>query len=152
EHVLLVTMPHLVTDAWSMGIFFRELPAIYEALRRGEAPSLPALPIQAADYALWQRRWLQGEVLAAQPRFWREYLAGAPPVLALPTDRPRPPVQTFRGKRLPMALPPAVARGLRPFNERRGVTSFMTLLAVLAVLLQRWSGLDDIVVGSPVVT
>ncbi|HVR99896.1 MAG TPA: amino acid adenylation domain-containing protein, partial [Thermoanaerobaculia bacterium] len=152
EHILLVTMPHLVTDAWSMGIFFRELPAIYEAFRRGETPSLPELPIQVADYALWQRNWLQGEVLEAQLRFWREYLQDAPPVLALPTDRPRPPVQTFSGKRLPMALPPEVIRGLRPFNERRGVTSFMTLLAMLDVLLQRWSGLDDIVVGSPVVT
>ncbi len=152
EHVLLVTMPHLVTDAWSMGIFFRELPAIYEAFRRGETPPLPELPIQVADYALWQRGWLQGEVLEAQLRFWREYLADAPPVVALPTDRPRPPVQTFHGKRLPMTLPPPVVRGLRPFNDRRGVTGVMTLLAVLDVLLQRWSGLDDIIVGSPVVT
>ncbi len=152
EHVLLVTMPHLVTDAWSMGILFRELPAVYEAFRRGEAPRLPELPVQVADYALWQRGWLQGEVLEEQLRFWREYLRDAPPVLALPTDRPRPPVQTFDGKRLPMALPPEVLRVLRPFNERRGVTSFMTLLAILDVLLQRWSGLDDIVVGSPVVT
>ena len=145
-------MPHLVTDAWSMAIFFRELPAIYEAFRRGEAPRLPELPIQVADYALWQRAWLQGEVLEEQLRFWREYLRDAPPVLDLSTDRPRPPVQTFNGKRLPMALPPEVSRGLRPFNDRRGVTSFMTLLAILDVLLQRWSGLDDIVVGSPVVT
>ena len=152
EHVLLVTMPHLVTDAWSMAVFFRELPAIYEACRRGEAPRLPELPIQVADYAMWQRVWLQGEVLEEQLRFWREYLRDAPPVLDLPTDRPRPPVQTFSGKRLPMALPPEVSRGLRPFNDRRGVTSFMTLLAILDVLLQRWSGLDDIVVGSPVVT
>ena len=152
EHALLVTMPHLITDAWSMGIFFRELPAIYEALRRGEAPALPKIPVQMADYAIWQRGWLQGEVLEEQLRFWREYLAGAPPVLALPTDHPRPPAQTFHGKRLPMALPPEVIRGLKPFNERHGVTSFMTLLAVFDVLLQRWSGLDDIVIGSPVVT
>ena len=152
EHALLVTMPHLITDAWSMGIFFRELPAIYEALRRGEAPKLPEIPVQMADYAIWQRGWLQGAVLEEQLRFWREYLAGAPPVLALPPDHPRPPSQTFQGKRLPMALPPAVVRGLKPFNERHGVTSFMTLLAVIDVLLQRWSGLDDIVIGSPVVT
>jgi amino acid adenylation domain-containing protein/non-ribosomal peptide synthase protein (TIGR01720 family) len=152
DYILLVTMPHLVTDAWSMGILFRELPAIYEAYRRGEAPRLPELPIQVADFALWQRGWLQGEVLEEQLRFWRDYLRDAPPVLALPTDRPRPAAQTFQGRRLPMALPPEVVRGLKPFNERRGVTSFMTLLAILDVLLQRWSGLDDIVVGSPVVT
>ncbi|HYN20847.1 MAG TPA: condensation domain-containing protein, partial [Thermoanaerobaculia bacterium] len=152
EHVLLVTMPHLITDAWSMGVFFRELPAIYEGFRKGRPVSLPPLPIQVADYALWQRAWLQGEVLEEQLRFWREYLCGAPPVLALPTDRPRPQAQTLFGKRLPMALPPEVIRGLKPFNERHGVTSFMTLLAVLDVLLQRWSGLDDVVVGSPVVT
>ncbi|HYG65160.1 MAG TPA: amino acid adenylation domain-containing protein [Thermoanaerobaculia bacterium] len=152
EHVLLVTMPHLVTDAWSMGIFFRELPAIYEAFRSSRKPDIPELPIQVADYALWQRGWLRGEVLEAQLRFWREYLDGAPPVLTLPTDRPRPPVQTFHGNRLPMALPPEVSRGLRPFNDRRGVTSFMTLLAILNVLLQRWSGLDDVLIGSPVVT
>ncbi|HWM91033.1 MAG TPA: amino acid adenylation domain-containing protein [Thermoanaerobaculia bacterium] len=152
EHALLVTMPHLITDAWSMGIFFRELPAIYEAFRRGETPKLPEIPVQMADYAIWQRGWLQGEVLEEQLRFWRDYLAGAPPVLALPTDHPRPPSQTFKGKRLPMALPPEVIRGLKAFNERHGVTSFMTFLAVLDVLLQRWSGLDDIVIGSPVVT
>jgi amino acid adenylation domain-containing protein/non-ribosomal peptide synthase protein (TIGR01720 family) len=152
EHALLVTMPHLITDAWSMGILFRELPAIYEAMRRGNTPALPEIPVQMADYAIWQRGWLQGEVLEEQLRFWREYLAGAPPVLALPTDHPRPPSQTFKGKRLPMALPPEVIRGLKPFNERHGVTSFMTLLAVFDVLLQRWSGLDDIVIGSPVVT
>ncbi|HVG10761.1 MAG TPA: amino acid adenylation domain-containing protein [Thermoanaerobaculia bacterium] len=152
EHALLVTMPHLITDAWSMGILFRELPAIYEAYRRGEAPTLPEIPVQMADYAIWQRGWLQGEVLEEQLGFWREYLAGAPPVLALPTDHPRPPSQTFKGKRLPMALPPEVIRGLKSFNERHGVTSFMTFLAVLDVLLQRWSGLDDIVIGSPVVT
>ncbi|HWN45028.1 MAG TPA: amino acid adenylation domain-containing protein, partial [Thermoanaerobaculia bacterium] len=152
EHALLVTMPHLITDAWSMGILFRELPAIYEAMRRGETPKLPEIPVQMADYAIWQRGWLQGEVLEEQLSFWREYLAGAPPVLALPTDHPRPPSQTFKGKRLPMALPPAVIRGLKSFNERHGVTSFMTFLAMLDVLLQRWSGLDDIVIGSPVVT
>ena len=152
EHALLVTMPHLITDAWSMGIFFRELPAIYEAMRRGQTPKLPEIPVQMADYAIWQRGWLQGEVLEEQLRFWRDYLAGAPPVLALPTDHPRPPSQTFKGKRLPMALPPAVVRGLKSFNERHGVTSFMTFLAILDVLLQRWSGLDDIVIGSPVVT
>ncbi len=152
EHVLLLTMPHLVTDAWSIGIFFRELPAIYEAMRRGEPSPLPELPIQMADYALWQRAWLQGEVLEDQLRFWRDYLKGAPPVLALPTDRPRPLAQTFHGKRMPMALPPEVIRGLKPFNERRGLTTFMTLLAILDVFLHRWSGLEDIVVGSPVVT
>jgi amino acid adenylation domain-containing protein/non-ribosomal peptide synthase protein (TIGR01720 family) len=152
EHVLLVTMPHLVTDAWSMGIFFRELPAIYEAFRRGRPSPLPELPVQMADYALWQRGRLQGEVLEEQLRFWRDYLRGAPPVLALPTDRPRPPAQTFNGKRLPMTLPPEVLRDLRPFNDRRGVTSFMTLLAMVDIFLQRWSGSDDILVGSPVVT
>jgi amino acid adenylation domain-containing protein/non-ribosomal peptide synthase protein (TIGR01720 family) len=152
EHALLVTMPHLITDAWSMGILFRELPAIYEAMRRGETPKLPEIPVQMADYAIWQRGWLQGEVLQEQLGFWREYLAGVPPVLALPTDHPRPPSQTFKGKRLPMDLPPEVIRGLKPFNERYGVTSYMTFLAVVDVLLKRWSGLDDIVIGSPVVT
>ncbi len=152
EHDLLVTMPHLVTDAWSMAIFFRELPALYEAFRERRPPRLPALPIQVADYALWEREWLAGERLERLLAFWKEMLAGAPPVLDLPTDRPRPPVQGVRGDRRALPISRAEVDALRALGDRSGVTLFMTLLAGLGILLERWSGQDDLLIGSPVVT
>jgi amino acid adenylation domain-containing protein/non-ribosomal peptide synthase protein (TIGR01720 family) len=152
EHVLLVTMPHLVTDAWSMAILFRELPALYDAFRERRAPRLPELPIQVADYALWEREWLDGEVLARLLAFWEEMLAGAPVVLDLPTDRPRPAVQSARGERRPLPMPRAQVEALHALGERAGVTLFMTLLAGLGVLLERWTGQGDVLIGSPVVT
>ncbi|MEA2694508.1 MAG: hypothetical protein QOJ16_3895, partial [Acidobacteriota bacterium] len=144
EHLVLLCFHHIVSDGWSMGVLVRELGTLYV----GE--SLPALPVQYADYAVWQREWLAGEVLAAELAWWRERLAGAPAVLALPTDRLRPPVQKFRGGSVPFTLPAEVTAGLSHLCRRRGVTPFMALLAGLDVLLWRGSGQEDLVVGSPV--
>ncbi|HEV7514943.1 MAG TPA: amino acid adenylation domain-containing protein, partial [Thermoanaerobaculia bacterium] len=148
EHVLLLGFHHIVTDGWSMGVFVRELGALYSV--EGCPAPLPPLPVQYADFAVWQREWLAGEVLAAELSWWRERLAGAPAVLDLPTDRPRPAVQGFRGGSLPFRLPAAVTASLERLCRRQGVTPFMALLAGFATLLRRWSGQDDLVVGSPV--
>ncbi|WP_164000301.1 non-ribosomal peptide synthetase [Pyxidicoccus caerfyrddinensis] len=150
EHVLLWTVHHLVFDGWSMGVLEREVAAVYGARVRGEAPELEALPVQYADYARWQREWLKGEVLERQLSWWKEQLAGVPPVLELPTDRPRPAVQSFNGAHLPMRLPPELAGALRELSRKEGVTLFMTLLAGFQALLARYSGQADIVVGSPI--
>jgi amino acid adenylation domain-containing protein len=128
----------------------RELGALYEGFSTGRPCALPALPIQYADYAAWQRRALSGDVLDAQLAYWKEQLAGAPPALELPTDRPRPAVQTYRGAALPIALSPELSASLVALSRREGVTLFMTLLAALQSLLQRYTGQDDIVVGSPI--
>src|SRR6185295_17863208 len=97
EHVLLVTMHHIVSDGWSMGVLVKEVAALYSAFSTGQAATLEELPVQYADYAVWQREWLQGEVLERQLSYWREQLAGVPAVLELPSDHPRPAVQSFRG-------------------------------------------------------
>lgn len=144
DHVLVVTMHHVVSDDWSVGVLVRDLAALY----RGE--TLPELPVQYADYAVWQRSWLTGKVLDRELDWWREVLAGAPQVLELPTDRPRPPVQSDRGATLPVALPSALARALRTLARERGATLFMVLLAGFDLLLSRWSGQDEMLVGSPV--
>ncbi|RKH34273.1 condensation domain-containing protein, partial [Corallococcus llansteffanensis] len=104
EHLLLVTMHHIVSDGWSMGVLVREVAAFYEALSTGRTPSLPPLPMQYADYATWQREWLQGEALDAQVGYWKQQLSGAPAALELPTDRPRPPTQSHRGSTVPVRL------------------------------------------------
>ncbi|MBZ4420207.1 non-ribosomal peptide synthetase [Myxococcus sp. RHSTA-1-4] len=150
EHVLLWCVHHIVFDGWSMGVLEREVAAMYGARVRGEEPRLEALPVQYADYARWQREWLQGEVLERQLSWWKEQLAGAPPVLELPTDRPHPPVQSFNGVHLPMRLPPELAGALRELSRKEGVTLFMTLLAGFQALLARYSGQSDLVVGSPI--
>ncbi|WP_437667767.1 amino acid adenylation domain-containing protein [Sorangium sp. So ce1182] len=150
EHVLVLTMHHIVSDGWSMGVLVRELGALYEAFARGLPSPLPALPIQYADYAVWQRAWLSGEVLEAQLAYWKKQLSGAPPALELPTDRPRPAVHTYRGAVLPVALPRELSTALAALSRREGVTLFMTLLAAFQVLLHRYTGQDDIVVGSPI--
>jgi amino acid adenylation domain-containing protein/non-ribosomal peptide synthase protein (TIGR01720 family) len=150
DHVLLFSMHHIVTDAWSMGVVAREVAALYEAALRHALSPLPELPLQYADYAVWQRQWLQGDVLRAQLDGWRQRLAGAPAVLELPTDRPRPPVQTFRGARHPFLLSSEVAERLVSFSQQEKATPFMTLLAAFQVLLGRYSGQDDICVGSPI--
>ncbi|MCP4663702.1 MAG: non-ribosomal peptide synthetase, partial [bacterium] len=151
EHVLLVTMHHIVSDGWSMGIFFRELQALYAAARYSvSAPGLPELPIQYADFAYWQRRWLSGEVLEAELAYWRAELAGAPPQLELPTDRPRPAVVSYRGRVREVALSAELAGALTALSRSRDATLYMTLLAAFKTLLTRYSGQQDIVVGSPI--
>ncbi|OJH38589.1 non-ribosomal peptide synthetase [Cystobacter ferrugineus] len=149
-HVLQLTMHHIVSDGWSMGVLVREVGALYEAEVAGRTAPLPALPLQYADYACWQREHLQGERLAAGLEYWRNRLGGAPRALELPTDRPRPPVQSFRGARHTFALPAELTRALQTLSEREGATLFMTLLAGFQAVLARYSGQDDIVVGSPI--
>ena len=149
EHVLLVTMHHVVSDGWSLGVFWRELGALYEAFSRGESSPLAELSIQYADYALWQRRWLTGEVLEEQLGYWKEQLAELP-VLELPTDQPRPTVQTHRGARRSLTLPESLTEALKELSRQEGTTLFMVLLGAFQALLARYSGQDDIAVGSPI--
>jgi amino acid adenylation domain-containing protein len=149
DHVLLMTMHHIVSDAWSMGVLFRELGELYAAFVRGGADPLPPLPVQYADYAVWHRRWVEGPVLASQAEYWRETLAGAPELLELPTDHPRPAKQDFAGASLRIDLDEALTAALKTLGQRHGTTLYMTLLAGWAVVLARLSGQDDVVVGTP---
>jgi amino acid adenylation domain-containing protein len=150
DHVLLLTMHHIVSDAATRGIFQREMLALYVAFKQGRPSPLAELPIQYADYAGWQRKWLDGEILEKQLAYWRRHLDGAPTALALPTDRPRPPVQSHRGDRRSVTLPSALLDGLKELSRREGTTLFMTLLAATYALLHRYSGQQDILVGTPV--
>ena len=149
EHILALSLHHVVSDDWSAGILRRELAVLYQAFRRGEPDPLPPLAVQYADFAIWQRRWLAGDVLEGQLTYWRQQLTGAP-ALELPTDRPRPPVRTTAGAMVRFSVPPQSAAGLRAVARDNGVTMFMTLLAAYAVLLGRYGGQDDVVVGSVV--
>ncbi|HEU0078552.1 MAG TPA: condensation domain-containing protein, partial [Longimicrobiaceae bacterium] len=149
EHVLLLGMHHVVSDAWSMGVLLRELSALYAAFLHGEGDPLPELGVQYADYAAWQRRWVDGEVLAAQAEYWRRTLAGAPELLELPTDRPRPARQDHAGASVRLELEEELAAGLKALSRRQGTTLFHTLLAGWAVVLSRLSGQEDVVVGTP---
>ena len=150
EHVLLITQHHAVTDGWSLGVMFRELSALYAAFARGEEPALAEPAVQYADYAAWQRGWLRGEVLAEQLGYWRGALAGAPALLELPTDRPRPAVRGGHGARRTARLPRALVDRLHALSRREGATLYMTMLAGFQLLLSRWSGQDDVVVATPV--
>jgi len=150
EHVVLVTMHHIVSDGWSMSLLVREVTALYEAYRSGQESPLPELPIQYADYAAWQREWLSGDVLEKELSYWREQLAGAPPVLELPTDHVRPPVQTFRGAQQSFVIDTSVAEGVKNLSRREGATFFMTLLAAFKTLLCRYSGQTSVVIGTPI--
>ncbi|HYW12347.1 MAG TPA: amino acid adenylation domain-containing protein, partial [Longimicrobium sp.] len=150
EHVLIVGMHHIVSDGWSLGVLIRDMAAIYDAFLHGRPSPLPELSVQYADMAVWQRENLEGDALDQQVAYWREQLAGAPAVLDLPTDRPRPAVQTFAGATYGIELPLSLVERLRALGRREDVTLFMTLLASLQVLLGRWSGQDDVVVGSPI--
>jgi amino acid adenylation domain-containing protein/non-ribosomal peptide synthase protein (TIGR01720 family) len=150
EQVLLFELHHIVADGWSMGILIEELAAIYPALQQQQAQPLPALTWQYADFALWQRGWLQGEVLQRQLAYWQQQLAGAAHTLALPTDRPRPAIQTTNGATLAFDLDPEICQALQHWSQDRGVTLFMTLLTAFNVLLHRYSGQDDILVGAPI--
>ena len=148
EHVLLLNMHHIISDGWSMGVLFRELAALYEAHSAGKPPTLPELPIQYADYAVWQREWLRGEVFEKQLAYWTQQLSGAPAVLDLLTDRPRPAVPSFQGARQFVGLPKKLSQELLALSRREGVTLFMTLLAAFQILLSRYTGQEDILVGT----
>lgn len=150
EHVLLLTIHHIISDGWSVGVFVRELAALYEAYAAGHASPLQELSIQYADFAGWQRSWLQGERLGEQLFYWRTQLAGVPPLLELPTDRPRPPVQTYRGAHDTLLVTESLSRALKELSRREGATLFMTLLAAFSTLLYRYSGHRDILVGTPI--
>jgi amino acid adenylation domain-containing protein len=150
DHVLLLTIHHIVSDGWSMGVLYRELSVFYRAFVKGEPSPLPELPIQYADFAVWQREWLQGEVLNRQLSYWQKQLEGIPAVLNLPTDRPRPAVQSFRGARQSFVLSKDLTEQLKALSRKESVTLFMTLLAAFQTLLYRYTGQEDIVVGSPI--
>lgn len=150
DHVLLLSMHHIVSDGWSVNVLLRELQVLYENYCRGEAPSLPEPAIQYGDFALWQREWLQGEALDEQTRYWREQLAGAPPVLEIPTGRVRPPVRSYRSEVENFVLNRELAERLRQLALQEGTTLFMVLLAGFQVLLARYTGQWDVVVGTPV--
>ncbi len=150
DHVLLVTMHHIVSDGWSMDVFFRELSILYEAYSEGKPSPLAELPIQYADYAAWQRDRLKGEILDTQLSYWKKQLENLP-TLQLPTDWPRPAVQSFRGARHSLVLSQDLTDKLRVLSRKEGVTLFMVLLAAFQALLNRLTGQeDDIVVGSPI--
>lgn len=150
EHILLITMHHIISDEWSIGLFIREMAALYQAFTAGKPSPLPELAIQYADFSIWHREWLSGERLEKQLEYWRERLGGVPALLKLPTDRPRPAVQTFNGAEHHLMLPEALITNLIQFSRGEGVTLFMTLLAAFQTLLYRYSGQDDIIVGTPV--
>jgi amino acid adenylation domain-containing protein len=148
DHIALFTLHHIVSDGWSVSLFLREVFLLYQAFSLGQPSPLPELPVQYVDYAVWQRGWLQGEVLAEHRDWWRRQLAGAPPLLTLPTDRPRPPLQTFRGAAVPVAPEPDLLRSLRALGHAEGGSLFMVLLAGFQALLARYSGQDDVSVGT----
>ncbi|MCP4654520.1 MAG: AMP-binding protein, partial [bacterium] len=150
DHVVLVNMHHIVSDGWSIGLFLREVAQLYTAARGDQPAPLPPLPLQYADFAHWQRGWLVGEVLETHLRYWREQLAGAPARLELPADRPRPAVQTFSGRTLPVVFDEPLSAALAGLGRRRRVTLFMTLMAAFQALLSRYSGHTDVVVGTPI--
>jgi amino acid adenylation domain-containing protein len=147
EHVLLLSLHHIVFDGWSHGVFWRELSVLYEAYSTGKPAPLPALSLQYADVAHWQQQWLQGDRLAPHLAYWQQQLANVAP-LQLPTDRPRPALQTFRGARHSLVFSAALLQTLQALSRRHGVTLFMTLLAAFQLLLHRYTDQDDIVVGS----
>jgi amino acid adenylation domain-containing protein len=148
-HVMLVVVHHTIADGWSLGVFLRELFAVYEALRERPNAELAPLPIQYADYAAWQRESLRGASIERPLRYWKRQLDGELPVLELPTDRPRPARQTFAGKCHRIHLPADLARDLKTLSRRQDATPFMTLVAAFQTLLHRWCGEDDILVGTP---
>lgn len=150
EHVLLITMHHIVSDGWSMAVFIREFAALYTAHCHGRPNPLEPLPIQYADYVNWQRQWLRGEALNRQLNYWRAQLAGATPQLELPTDRPRPAIQSYRGDMAEVVLDAQLSVQLHAIAERHGMTLFMVLCAGWTILLSRLSGQEDISVGTPV--
>src|SRR5579864_4352276 len=149
EYVLLITIHHIVSDAWSFGLFSKELSALYGAFLRGEANPLPELKVQYADYAVWQRKWMEGEVLGKQGEYWKKALAGAPEVLQLPADHVRPEQQSYSGAAARLVLDEELTAGLRGLSRKHRTTLYMTVLAGWAALLARLSGQDEVVIGTP---
>jgi len=152
EHMLLLTMHHIITDKWSMGIFIRELAALYDAFSHNRPSPLPELPVQYADFTAWQRQRLTQEVLDAQLAYWRKQLAHIPPLLELPTDHVRPPMQAYQGGIEQFCIPTEIVSQIKAIGQQAGVTLFMTLLAAFATLLSRYSRQDDIVIGTVIAT
>ncbi|MDY7023841.1 MAG: condensation domain-containing protein, partial [Cyanobacteriota bacterium] len=150
EFVVFLTMHHIVSDGWSMEIFIRELATIYTAYCQQQPSPLPQLSIQYADFAMWQREWLQGEVLEQQLSYWKNKLNGTLPILQLPTDFPRARIQTFQGANQTFEISKKITEQIRTLSQTEGVTLFILLLAVLKILLYRYTGLEDIIIGSPV--
>ena len=149
EYVLLLNLHHIVADGWSLGVLVRELGLLYTAFSEGKPSPLPELPIQYADFAHWQRQWLQGQVLESQLSYWRSHLADLP-ILNLPTDKARPAVQTYRGATQQLKLSKNLTQSLEALSQQAGVTLFMTLLAAFQILLYRYTGQEDLAVGSPI--
>ena len=149
DHVVLFTLHHIISDGWSMGVLIKEVAELYQAYAEGEQSPLAELPIQYADFAHWQKNWLTGEVLEKQLAYWKEKLAGSPPVIELPTDRPRPAVQSFKGSMISKSFSGELLKSLKDFCQKENVTLFMTLLAAFKTLLYRYSGQSDINVGTP---
>ena len=150
EHVFFFNVHHIAADAWSVEVFFRELAALYNAFGKNQPSPLPELPIQYADFSNWQRQWLKGETLETQLAYWRRRLAQAPPRIELPTDRPRPAAQTFSGAVVTLDLSRELSAALKKLSQQQKCTPFMTLLAAFKTLLQRYTGQDDIIVGTPI--
>jgi amino acid adenylation domain-containing protein/FkbH-like protein len=150
EHYLSINIHHIISDRWSLGVLWQELGSFYQAATQGSRSELPALPLQYADYAAWQHEWLRGEVLEKQLAFWKEQLHGAPPVLELPTDRPRPAYESSRGDVAEIRFSKQLTEQLQHLSRSHGATLFMTLLAAFQALLSRYSGQDDIVVGTAI--
>jgi amino acid adenylation domain-containing protein len=150
DYALLLTMHHIISDGWSIGVLIREVATLYEAFAKGSRSPLPELSIQYADFACWQREWLRAEELERQLSYWREQLTGAPPVLEMPTDRTRPPAPSHLGARCSIALTKSLSDALRELCQSEGVTPFMLLLATFQTLLSRYTGQEDISVGSPI--
>ncbi|MFN2413682.1 MAG: amino acid adenylation domain-containing protein [Pyrinomonadaceae bacterium] len=150
EQVVLVIFHHVVFDMWSGGVFIRELATVYEARVKGRTAELPPLPLQYADFSVWQRQWLEGEGYRAQLGYWKRKLGGELPMLELPNDRPRSPVQTSNGAQQTWKAPESLASALNALSEREGATLFMTLLAAFKALVYRYTGQADILVGSPI--
>jgi hypothetical protein len=148
HHVLLLTMHHIVSDGWSANLLFQELESLYNAAVAGKPSPLAPLPVQYADYAVWQRKWLQGEVLEQQMNYWRRQLQGVPAQMKIPTDRPRPATQSFRGDKLTVNYPRETAEQLKSLSRQNGATLFMTLLSAFEVLLAYSTGQRDLVVGT----
>jgi amino acid adenylation domain-containing protein/FkbM family methyltransferase len=150
EHVAMLTLHHIISDGWSVGVFVQELSSAYEAFAAGSTPQLPELPIQYADFAAWQRQWLQGEVLEAQVAYWRQQLSGAPPVQELPTDKPRPKAQSFVGATHILHVPMNVTEGVKRIARGESASLFMTLLTAVKILMRYHTGEQNIVIGTDV--
>ncbi|BAZ14314.1 amino acid adenylation domain-containing protein [Calothrix sp. NIES-4071] len=150
EHILLLVMHHVASDGWSVGILYKELAGFYEAFLTGNPSPFPELPIQYADFAHWQRQWLSGDTLQTQLNYWKQQLKEAPTILSLPTDKPRPPIQTFKGGTKHFQLNQDLTQKLKTLSTLSGATLFMTLMAAFATLLSRYSGQEDIVIGTPI--